>query len=128
MKIGIDLDNTINESSNSISFFSLLTNSFKGKCKIFIITNRDEDDRKATEEELAELKIYYDYLIITDKKAEYILKENISVYIDDTDEYFIELPESVIVLKIREPGNFNFTKGSNKWFYSSRTGINIDDK
>ena len=128
MKIGIDLDNTINSNSTTASFFSLLTNLLRHKAEIFIITNRDPDDRIATRDELYRLGIYFDRLIITADKADFIIKNGITAYIDDTDEYFLELPESVIVFKIREPGNFDFTPGVNKWIYGNKTGINIDNR
>lgn len=128
MKIGIDLDNTINENSTTISFFSFITNAMKGKWEIFIITNRDSHYREQTKTELAELGIYYDHLVITAEKANFIVENGISVYMDDTDEYFLELPESVVVFKIREAGNFDFTEGMHKWIYGDKTGVNIDDK
>ncbi len=89
-KIGIDLDNTITASEESETFFTLITNALKGKAKIYIITNRTNSkaSRKSVIKELSKMNIYYDELIITDKKAEYMLDEGISVYFDDTDEYF----------------------------------------
>ena len=128
MKIGIDLDNTINENSTTISFFSFITNAMKGKWEIFIITNRDnsEKSKQETIKELNEHNIYYDELVITSDKHNYIIKNNINVYIDDTDENCLKLPESVVVFKIREGGNFDFEE--HKWIYGDKTGINIDDK
>lgn len=120
MKIGIDLDNTINENKNTVKFFSVITHAFQGKGKIYIITNRDKNSLKKTENELKGLGIHYDEIIITADKADVILKEGISIYFDDTDEYFIELPESVTVFKIRELGNFDFQ--DSKWVYGEKTG------
>jgi hypothetical protein len=31
------------------------------------------------------------------------MDKGITIYFDDTDEYFLDLPESVTVFKIREP-------------------------
>ena len=126
LKIGIDLDNTITASPESICFFSFITNIIKNKAQIHIITNRDDSENsiKETIEELKEHHIHYDKLEITANKAEYIIKEGIHVYFDDTDEYFLQLPSSVTVFKIREPGNFDFEK--HKWIYGNKTGINID--
>ena len=125
LKIGIDLDNTITASEESIVFFSLLTNALKGQAKIYIITNRDTDikHRKEIKDELFQLNIYYDELAVTAQKAEFILFQNINIYFDDVDEYFLELPESVTVLKIREPGNFDFI--NHKWIYGEKTGRKI---
>lgn len=126
MKIGIDLDSTINENSTTVAFFSLLTNAFKDKWEIFIITNRDPYTNEATAGELSDFGIYYDHLIVTAKKADFIIDNGISVYFDDTDETFITLPESVVVFKPREAGNFDFSK--HKWVYGNKTGINIDNR
>ena len=40
-------------------------------------------------------------------------------FIEDTDEYFLHLPESVLVFKTREAGNFDFAV--KKWIGSKRT-------
>jgi hypothetical protein len=127
MRIGIDLDNTITASKNSIKFFSLLTNLFRGAAVVYIITNRDKNEysRKDTMNELRDLEIYYDELVNTKNKKDVIVDEEITVYFDDTDEYFLELPDSVTVLKIREDGNFDFS--AHKWLYSEKTGINCKD-
>jgi len=126
VKIGIDLDNTINENATTVAFFAFITNAFRGNSEIYIITNRDEDDYDATVDELDELGIHYDYLVITADKERVILDNDISIYFDDTDEYFINLPETVTVFKIREGGNFDFLK--HKWIYGSKTGFDINGK
>ena len=128
LKIGLDLDNTINENANTVALFSLLTNALKGKAEIHIITSRgqSEESRQETILELDKLGIYYDELAITSDKHNYIINNGINTFIDDTDEFFVNLPESITVLKIREPGNFDFSK--RKWVYGDRTGVNIDDK
>ena len=125
IKIGIDIDNTITASKESQAFFTLITNALKDKAKIYIITNRDTSlaSRESTIEELSQMNIYYDELTITDKKEEHILTQGITVYFDDTDEYYQNLPESVTVFKIREFGNFNFSNG--KWIYGDKTGEKI---
>jgi hypothetical protein len=126
LKIGIDIDNTITASLESMAFFSLITNALKDSAEIFIITNRDTSDesREETKEELDLLDIHYDELAITPDKTDYILKKGIKIFYDDTDEYYLNLPESVIVFKIRETGNFDFKK--HKWIYGNKTGINMD--
>ena len=128
LKIGIDLDNTITASTESMAFFALITNALKNIAEIHIITNRptDDENRAETVQELSQLDIHYDHLEITAEKAGYILDKGIRIYVDDTDEYFQNLPESVTVLKIRESGNFDFDQ--HKWIYGNKTGINIDDR
>ena len=129
-KIGIDIDFTITASPESMKFFALLTNALKDKAEIHIITNRPTDDKSVIEtvQELSLLNISYDYLKTTADKANYILEKGISIYFDDTDEYFQKLPQSVTVFKIRETGNFDFTEGVHKWIYGNKTGINFDER
>ena len=125
MNIGIDIDFTITFSEESAAFFSLITNLLKGNAKIFIITNRGTDNKEKTEKELSELNIYYDELVITAKKAEYIIENDVSVYFEDTDEYFLNLPPEITVFKIREYGNFDFIH--HKWIYDKKSGYNINE-
>ena len=123
LKIGIDLDDCITYKPD---FFQLFTHAMKDKAEIHIITNREQtpQSEQNTIEQLEELNIFYHHLKITSDKAKYILENNITIYIDDTDEYFLDLPESVVVFKIRETWNFDFEE--HKWVYSNRTGRNID--
>jgi uncharacterized HAD superfamily protein len=125
MKIGIDLDNTITECPD---FFSLMTNAFSPFAEIFIITNREKSAKslQEIELELEKMNVFYQKIIITSEKADFIIKNKIDIFFDDTDEYFLELPEKVKVFKIREAGNFDFE--AKKWIYGRNTGINIDDK
>jgi hypothetical protein len=131
IKIGIDLDNTINANKLTAWFFELITQALydnKSETEVHIITNRNPSvkSRQETVAELEKLHINYDELVITANKYAYIIENDITVYFDDTDEYFIDLPESVTVFKIREPGNFDFDH--KKWIYGNKTGINIEQK
>lgn len=122
LKIGIDLDDTI---TYCTEFFSLMTSAMKDLAEIHIITNREQRPgcKADVEKELDELSIFYDYIEVTAKKAEHILDKAITVFFDDTDEYFLNLPESVRIFKIREPFNFDFE--DNVWIYSDKTGRHI---
>jgi len=124
LKIGIDLDDTITYCKQ---FFSMMTNAMQDMVEIHIITNREEtpENEVAIRKELDELGIRYHHLAVTDKKAEYILREGITVFFDDTDEYFLSLPESVTVFKTREPWNFNFK--NHVWLYNDKTGQHISE-
>ncbi len=124
LKIGIDLDDTI---TYCPPFFSMMTNAMQDMVEIHIITNREQipESEAGIREELDELGIRYHRLAVTDKKAEYILKEGITIYFDDTDEYFLSLPESVTVFKTREPWNFNFE--NHVWLYNDKTGQHINE-
>ena len=124
LKIGIDLDDTITYCK---PFFSMMTNAMQDMVEIYIITNREQtpENEVAIRKELDELGIRYHHLAVTDKKAEYILREGITVFFDDTDEYFLSLPESVTVFKTREPWNFNFE--NHVWLYNDKTGQHISE-
>ena len=109
MKIAIDLDNTINASRDSIEFFEILTHLLIAEHRIYILSNREPNTEQQVADELDYLGIEYSQIVITEKKAEYIKDNNISVYFENEDEYFLELGEEVTVFKIREPGNFSFS-------------------
>ena len=121
MKIAIDLDNTI---TYSPEFFRILTKALIAENDIFIITNRDPHTMEETEEELSVLGIRFNKVVLTGDKAEYIKENGIQVFIDDVDEYHLEIDENVLVFKIREPGNFDFAE--KKWITSKRNSIFID--
>jgi len=110
LKIAIDIDHTITASKQSIEFFRILTHLLISEHKIYIITNREPGTEKEIAQELVKLGIEFNFIIITDKKAEYISREGITIFFENTDEYFLELGEEVAVFKIREEGNFDFDK------------------
>ncbi len=116
IKIGIDLDNCINYCPK---FFSKFTKSISLFAEIYIITNRCPLSGDDIRLELKSFDIAYHHIVITGRKDKYIISHNITIYIDDTDEYFLNLPESVTVFKIREPGNFDFA--GKKWIGSNKT-------
>jgi uncharacterized HAD superfamily protein len=125
MKIGIDVDNTITASEHSIKFFRVLTAAFIKDNEVFIITNREQGTEEKIADELKKLNISYSEIIVTAKKAEFIRQKGIDVFIDDTDEYFLSLPEDVFILKPREAGNFDFAE--QKWIGSRMTTVLIDE-
>lgn len=124
MKIAIDLDNTISASKQSIEFFSVMTNLLIVGHKIFIITAREPNTEQDVADELDLYGIEYSEIVISEKKAEYIREQGISIFFDDCDEFFLELGEEVTVFKIREAGNFDFAE--KKWITSKRNSILID--
>jgi len=124
LNIGIDVDNTITASKSSIRFFRLLSMLMYDHAEIHIITNREPGSEAAIAQELQYMEIRYHYLKITKNKAEYIRDHNITIFYENTDEYFLELPEDVLVFKIREPGNFSFPE--KKWIGSKKTVKMID--
>ena len=116
--LGLDLDGTLDESPE---FFKILSNLWPGA--VIIITHRD--DSKKAENYAMSLGIYFDKLVIVprlDEKFKAIKDLGVDVYVDDQDECFEDIPDSVTVLKIRNGGNYS----GNKWLYSDRTGKNIN--
>ena len=124
MKIAIDLDNTITADQNSVCFFRAITHLLIPENDIIIISDRDESDRETTEQELSVLGIRHNKLILTANKAGYILKNNINILFENTDEFFLELPQDITVFKIREHHNFSFSE--KKWIGSKKTTKMID--
>jgi len=119
MKIGIDIDNTITASSESVSFFGMLTRLLRPVAEIHVITAREPGTEERIKAELQEMAIEFTCIVITADKKRYIEEEGISILFEDTDEYFLELGEDVTVFKIREPGNFDFV--AKKWIGSKKT-------
>ena len=125
MKIAIDIDGTI---SAYPQFFAELTNALKGKTEIFILSNRDPsaESRRETEEELGKWGIWYEHLILSEQKSKVILENGVDVLFENEDEQLQHLPKSVLVLKVREEGNFDFETG--KWVYGKGTGCQVGEK
>ena len=119
--VGIDLDNCITADAE---FFRVICFLLAPEYEIHIITNRDKNSRQDTVKELEELGIQYSQLVITGSKAQHILKEGINIYFDDSDTYFLSLPESVLVFKVRE--HFNFDYKSHRWIGNKKTTKMID--
>jgi len=125
MRIALDIDGVI---SAYPQFFAALTNGLKGKAEIFILSNRDpsEQARRETEKELEKWGIWFEHLIISGQKSKVILENGIQVVFENEDEQFQDVPKSVMVLKVREEGNFDF--GSGRWVYDKRTGYEIEGR
>ncbi|MFW6015285.1 MAG: hypothetical protein ACOCRK_02545 [bacterium] len=128
IKIGLDIDNTINASDISKQFFSIFSILFNNNAKIYIITNREqtEEEYANIKKELYDIGISYDEIIITPDKKKAIEDNNIQILFEDTDEYFQGIGDDVLVFKIREHGNYDFN--DYKWVYSNKTGKNIYEK
>ena len=119
MKIGIDLDNTITASKQSIEFFEILTHLLIAEYEIYILTNREPGTEQDIANELDYLGIEYSEIVITADKAEYIRQNNITILFENQDEYFLELGEETTVFKLRNDRNFSFSE--NKWLGNNKT-------
>ena len=118
--LGIDLDGTIDENP---AFFRTLAAVWPAP--VTIITFRR--DRAKAIADLARFGVRYDELVLVDRmdaKAQVIADRGIGVYIDDQDEMTANVPDGVTVLKLRNGGNFCFE--TLRYWYSDRTGINLD--
>lgn len=117
--VGIDLDGTISENP---LFFQVFTHSWPGK--IIIVTMRD--DLEKAEADLKANYIRYDKVILVDKpeqKAFVIRLHSINVYFDDQDEMLKDIDQEVLVLKVRNGGNFDYDIKT--WLYDKNTGKDI---
>ena len=101
MKIAIDLDSTITASRESSEFFSILTNLLIAEHKIYILSNTEEESEQDIACYLDYLGVDYNEIVITDKKADYIKNNRISIYFGNRDRSFLELGEKVTVFEIR---------------------------
>jgi len=116
--ISFDLDGTLNGTDSK--FFQIMTHLLHPEADITILTAREPGTEDEIAEELAELNILYDRIIITDKKADYIKSnKNITVVFGNEDEQFQGLSEDILVLKVREDGNYNYKTG--KWYGDRNT-------
>ena len=124
MKIGIDLDNTINSDNNSKEFFRIICHLLHPEHEIHIVTSREPGTESDIQNELSELNILYDKIKITDEKADYIKKNNIKVVFENEDEPIQNLGKDILVMKVREDGNYNYRTGC--WIGSRKTVEMID--
>lgn len=114
--LGIDIDGTVDEAP---AFFSFLTSKWDGP--VYAISYRNDHDMAVSD--LKHFGIKFDGVILVNsfaQKAQYIKKLNIKVFFDDMDEVLMHIPKDVVVFKVRNGGNFDFT--DRKWLYSEKTG------
>ena len=125
MKVAIDIDGCISEYP---SFFSILTKALisSDNIEIFILSARNNSNhsKKKTIQELKELGIFYDHLILTDDKQNFIKDNTIDLFIDNQIENFQQLNSDVCCLLIREEGNYCYK--SFRFLGSKKTTKMID--
>ena len=117
--LGLDLDGTIDERPD---FFATLSHVWPGP--VTVITYRR--DRAKAVADLARLGVRYDGLELVsaiDAKPAVVERLGITVYADDQDEMTAGMPEGVLVLKVRNGGNFDFD--TRRWLYSDQTGERV---
>jgi len=111
VEVGLDIDGTIDECPR---FFAKLSEAFAEN--LHIITGRPAENVESTAGDLEGFGVRYntiDHAKDWDGKAEACKKREIKVFIEDQDEYIEHIPEDVLVLKVRNGGNYDFEK--KKW-------------
>ena len=126
INISIDIDGTINSSDTAISFFKIMTHllSPDPDVSITVLTSREPGTEKQIAQELAQMGIVYHQIVISDNKQQYIKDNNISVVFENEDESFKNLGEEILVLKVREDGNYDFQ--TYRW-YGSKQNVEMID-
>ena len=118
MKIALDIDGTISEHPN---FFAVLSSSFRAAGhQVLVLTYRDPERAALTEAELLQWGIEYDELVYSrslQQKGELCAEHRVDLFIDDQDECIVDVPEHVVVLKVRNGGNFDFDRA--RWMSTS---------
>ncbi|MGF1582723.1 MAG: hypothetical protein ACFCD0_25645 [Gemmataceae bacterium] len=109
MKIALDIDGTISERPD---FFAVLSVGFRAAGhEIVILTYRDPNREQAMRDELTGWGIEFDQLVIApslEAKGKLCGTLGVDVFFDDQDECLVNVPESVLVVKVRNGGNFDF--------------------
>ena len=124
INISIDIDGTLNSSDTSISFFQIMTQLLFPEANITILTGREPGTEAEIAVELQKMNILYDEIAIVDNKQKYIRDHNISVVFENEDERFKNLGKDILVLKVREEGNYNFK--TFRWYGDKNTMELID--
>lgn len=119
MRVALDIDGTISEHPE---LFSLLSAALRaGGHTVVVLTFRDPERADHTKAQLAGWGVAFDELVFArslDAKGELCRLHAIDVFIDDQDECIVGVPENVLVLKVRNGGNFDYE--SRKWLSTSK--------
>ncbi|MEZ6139076.1 MAG: hypothetical protein R3B84_00760 [Zavarzinella sp.] len=119
MKIAIDIDGTITEHPE---FFAKLSSAFHAVGHyIIILTFRDPEREAETKVQLAGWGIIFDELVIApslEGKGPLCGSLSVDLFFDDQDECIVGVPESVLVCKVRNGGNFDFSR--QQWISTGR--------
>jgi uncharacterized HAD superfamily protein len=119
MKVALDIDGTISEHPE---FFAVLSTALRAAGhQVLVLTYRDSNRVEATKEHLAAWGIQFDELVIApslEGKGELCGTLGVDLFFDDQDECIASVPESVLVCKVRNGGNFNFAR--RRWLSTSR--------
>lgn len=119
MKVALDIDGTVSENPE---FFAILSTALRAAGhSVLILTFREPTSVQKIYEELARWHIHYDDLVIApslESKGALCSLHGVDLFFDDQDECIAGVPESVMVFKIRNGGNFDFA--ASKWLSTSK--------
>src|SRR5262249_30291239 len=119
MKVALDVDGTISEHPE---LFALLSASLRAAGHaVIVLTYRDPERIDATKTQLADWRITYDEIVFAGSlsgKGELCRQHGVEVFIDDQDECIVGVPENVLVLKVRNGGNFDYDR--RRWLSTSK--------
>ena len=119
MKVALDIDGTISEHPE---FFAVLSAAFRtAGHQVVVLTYRDPARADATKAQLREWGIGFDDLVIADSldaKGQLCDLLGIDLFFDDQDECIANVPERTVVCKVRNGGNFDFTR--KRWLSTAK--------
>ena len=121
MKVALDIDGTISEHPQ---FFAMLSTALRSDGhRVLILTYRDSSqaEREKTEAELAAWGVGFDELVFAnslEEKGKLCAAHGINLFFDDQDECIVDVPEGILVCKIRNGGNFDFEE--QRWLSTAR--------
>lgn len=119
MNVGLDIDGTITDHPE---FFALLAAALRAAGhRVLIFTFRDPEREAHARAQLAGWGVAFDELVFApslESKGDLCRRHDVAVFIDDQDECLADVPESTMVLKVRNGGNFDF--GSKRWVSRGR--------
>jgi hypothetical protein len=119
MKVALDIDGTISELPE---LFAILAASLRARGhQVVVLAYRDPSREQATRDQLAAWGIEFDDLLFAptlEAKGPVCRDHQIDVFFEDQDECIASVPESVLVLKVRNGGNFDFD--GKRWLSTAR--------
>jgi uncharacterized HAD superfamily protein len=119
MNVALDIDGTISEHPQ---FFAVLSVALRAAGhRVIVLTYRDPERADATRAQLAGWGVAFDELVIAGSlaaKGALCAAHGVDLFFDDQDECITDVPEGVLVCKVRNGGNFNFATG--RWVSTSR--------
>jgi hypothetical protein len=119
MKVALDIDGTISEHPE---FFAVLSSALRAAGhRVVVLTYRDPARAEATGAQLTAWGIGFDELVITpslESKGALCGALGVDLFFEDQDECIAAVPESVMVCKVRNGGNFDFAR--HQWISTGR--------